>query len=255
MLIMDTKYFDDYNDPILIELSTCSICYNIFDNPYSKLCTYLHTFCHNCISAYNISNCPLCRQSVRGLNKNLFVSNVIYNLKRKCIFDNCSWVDRHELLSSHLNNDCEYNQFTCSCGLLLLRKDLKTHHNVCPEFKIICACDSVFKRSQLDHHKLICPFTPIECACKLIIQRSQLSRHQLVCPHALIECDFCKLLIPKTSKINHLKNACSRYPIECVYCAQTYMSNQKSYHDTICPDMVILCHCGKYIKRKNIDNH
>jgi len=85
---------------------TCSICQDIFDNPFRITCG--HTFCKNCLNQWERKShnnlCPLCREyyekSYSG--KDLIAQNIINDAIVTCIYKGCPWKDKLSNLTNHI---------------------------------------------------------------------------------------------------------------------------------------------------------
>jgi len=85
---------------------TCSICQDIFDNPFRITCG--HTFCKNCLNQWERKShnnlCPLCREyyekSYSG--KDLIAQNIINDAIVTCIYKGCPWKDKLSYLTNHI---------------------------------------------------------------------------------------------------------------------------------------------------------
>lgn len=71
----------------------CSICLEVFDQPYRLKCG--HTFCYNCIHrSYQISKKTICAQckcdySSRPLERDFIATNIIKSMQVKCLNPKC----------------------------------------------------------------------------------------------------------------------------------------------------------------------
>ena len=87
---------------------TCSICQDIFDNPFRITCG--HTFCKNCLNQWERKShtnlCPLCREyyekSYSG--KDLVAQSIINDAIVTCIYKGCPWKDKLSNLTNHIQS-------------------------------------------------------------------------------------------------------------------------------------------------------
>ena len=145
----------DYLNP-LGDFYKCSICSKIMINPTDcENCG--HSFCYECISK---TKCPFGCE-----NKNLKpasngITNLLNNLKFKCINEGC------EEIINYI--------------------DVKTHENLCPFQKMICPnkeCNEQLIKKDIEKHiKDDCKYTMIKCEnCGYKFPRHQMPTHEKMC--------------------------------------------------------------------------
>lgn len=88
---------------------TCTICQEIFDDPYRVTCG--HTFCCKCLEKWhknNINNptCPLCRENYEPdyTGKDLIAQSIINELQVYCINNGCPWKGKLSELQNHIKS-------------------------------------------------------------------------------------------------------------------------------------------------------
>ena len=152
-------------DKSIIEILKCKICFNILLNPYD--CSKCgNTFCYNCINKLHSSDkkCPFGCQNYNIIPSSFALQNYLNKLQFECKNKNkgCNeilpylCVEKHDktcpylesscpnvqcnqkmkwtLLDNHIHNECPYTLFQCqNCHLLLNRKEIEFHENICKD--------------------------------------------------------------------------------------------------------------------------
>ena len=118
--------------------STCSICIDVFHNPYMLMCG--HSFCQICLIAYRktSNDCPTCRNSIDiepVQNKGLELSD-IFSLKYKCLTKECDYVDSvgyNYINVQHHRDHCEHIEQICFYAIIILNEKIGQHidHSIC----------------------------------------------------------------------------------------------------------------------------
>ena len=102
----DQRYFVEKEK--IEKFLTCSICQEIFDDPYRITCG--HTFCKNCLNQWEKQSrnglCPLCRKKYnkRFSGKDLIAQSMINEAIVTCIYKGCPWKEKLSNLYDHIQN-------------------------------------------------------------------------------------------------------------------------------------------------------
>ena len=102
----DQRYFVEKEK--IEKYLTCSICQEIFDDPYRITCG--HTFCKSCLNQWekksHNSLCPLCRKKYnkKFSGKDLTAQSMISDAIVTCIYKGCPWKEKLSDLYDHIQN-------------------------------------------------------------------------------------------------------------------------------------------------------
>lgn len=105
------------NLPIYSKHLYCSVCCNIFKDPVSLEC--LHTFCSECIQKVQMSKypfCPICRNEIKGIVKDLIAGSIVEDLEVFCSYDGCSWRGKRKSLPGHMTS-CDFEKSLLMSGI------------------------------------------------------------------------------------------------------------------------------------------
>ena len=134
----------------------CSICSKIMINPTDcESCG--HSFCYECISK---SKCPFGCEKKNLKPSSNGITNLLNNLKFKCINEGCDEIINYIDIKTH-ENICPFQKMICpnqQCGCHILKKNLEKHiKEECNYSLISCEnCGYKFPRCQISEHEKMC---------------------------------------------------------------------------------------------------
>jgi hypothetical protein len=115
-------------DREMLELNMkCPICLTIADDPCESSCCG-HLFCSFCVKKIKYQKCPICRDENVEFSPNIFVKNIMKELKVECRY---------------------------GCNEIINLSDLKIHRFYCNESKFNCTiekCEYVGERNDILAH-------------------------------------------------------------------------------------------------------
>lgn len=115
-------------DREMLELNMkCPICLSIADDPCESSCCG-HLFCSFCVKKIKYQRCPICRDENVDFNPNIFIKNIMKELKVKCKY---------------------------GCNEIITLSDLKIHRFYCNASKFNCTidkCEFVGNRNEMLAH-------------------------------------------------------------------------------------------------------
>lgn len=98
----------------VIEKYQCPIMWGVLNDPIRAACG--HVFCSGCIQKTmkmdGRRRCPVCRQSLGLLKRDVTIKKEIAKLALKCIHEECSWKGTHKGLKKHLKKGCKFHSTT-----------------------------------------------------------------------------------------------------------------------------------------------
>lgn len=96
----------------MLELNMkCPICLSIADDPCESSCCG-HLFCSFCVKKIKYQRCPICRDENVDFNQNIFIKNIMKELKVTCKYG-CNEIINLSDLKIH-RFYCNVSKFTCS---------------------------------------------------------------------------------------------------------------------------------------------
>lgn len=169
-----------------IDRITCSICWNVLNNPVllnnsvisppREACC--HHFCEQCIISHLKINqtCPLCRKptELHHLVKNMEKQREIGDMMIKCVYQEkgCNWSGKIGLSFSNYTTHfttCSNRGKVCEkCLEMIDWTSLNTHFAVCSAEIVTCTrnkdCGSQFRRDEEKKHiEFLCKYRPASC--------------------------------------------------------------------------------------------
>ena len=134
----------------------CNICNKIMINPTDcENCG--HSFCYECISK---TKCPFNCEKKNLKPASNGITNLLNNLKFKCVNEGCDEIINYIDIKSH-QNLCPYQKMICpnkECNEQILKKNLEKHiKDECKYTNIKCEnCGNNFPRYQIQEHEKMC---------------------------------------------------------------------------------------------------
>lgn len=99
-------------DREMLELNMkCPICLAIVDEPFESSCCG-HLFCSFCIKKIKYQRCPICRDEDVEFNPNIFVKNLMKEMKVQCKYGCDSSINLSDLKIHRFN--CSHSKFKCT---------------------------------------------------------------------------------------------------------------------------------------------
>ncbi|AYV77934.1 MAG: tnf receptor-associated factor 4b [Edafosvirus sp.] len=167
----------------------CPVCMNVLDRPVC-LDGCRHMFCETCFKNWLEKNdedddawgdtdkkCPVCKIKFKKYCRSESHELILKNIKFKCPYEGCSYCEKEELLSIHLEK-CEFGISTCKickieymtitphyidcilCGKKECSETIDEHQeNICPNAYAYCeynGCNTLIKRCEMNLHNKIC---------------------------------------------------------------------------------------------------
>ena len=134
----------------------CNICNKIMINPTDcENCG--HSFCYECISK---TKCPFNCEKKNLKPASNGITNLLNNLKFKCVNEGCDEIINYIDIKSH-QNLCPYQKMICpnkECNEQILKKNLEKHiKDECKYTNIKCEnCGNNIPRYQIQEHEKMC---------------------------------------------------------------------------------------------------
>lgn len=137
----------------------CCLCSCVMDEP--RTCMQCATsFCRLCLDQLPTKACPNCLKVFTSSDMVVapLIERQIGALKMRCKHDDCKvapFTTGRQFVHffEHLRT-CDYESTACSlCSTSLIRHQLKSHSDACPEVEIRCeSCGDAMKRKKLEEH-------------------------------------------------------------------------------------------------------
>ena len=100
-----------FENQCILEKYQCPIMWGVLNNPLRGKCG--HVFCDHCINTTlkvdDRRRCPVCRQELGKLVKNIPLKKKIENLFARCPNVDCGWSGSLKGLQQHLKKSCNCN--------------------------------------------------------------------------------------------------------------------------------------------------
>ncbi|XP_078350390.1 TNF receptor-associated factor 5-like [Oculina patagonica] len=213
----------------------------------------------------------------------------------KCPNSGCTEKLTKQDLKIHVTFECSWRKVNCEyCQTSFIKNQKQKHFGVCQKFPVQCTNKCGLRdipREKLDVHvRDECPATEVQCeyknlGCEAVIFPDTACRRQILdltvkCSYSkcswtgelravekhLSECLFKVVECPNsgcTEKVTeqdlkiHLANECSWRKVNCDYCQESYIVNQKQEHFGVCGKFPVQCtKCGlRDIPREKLDAH
>uniref|UniRef100_A0A0G4FAK7 RING-type domain-containing protein n=1 Tax=Chromera velia CCMP2878 TaxID=1169474 RepID=A0A0G4FAK7_9ALVE len=195
----------------------CPLCFSFSTEPKTVDCPAGHMFCIDCIDPVLQAGdpCPCCRGQFTELRQ---VPLVVKNM-----IATLKWHCKNK------DKDCSFTGTSAQ-----LQEHLEQN---CTKEEVPCGFSG----------------------CNERVQRGSLTARQKKCPRRPVECEHCESQIPFITMSTHLKT-CPSFPVVCPKSCgtETTRAELKSHLKDHCPEEKTKCpipHCGKALKRKEIDVH
>eukprot|EP00823_Brevimastigomonas_motovehiculus_P007356 TRINITY_DN6390_c0_g1_i1.p1 TRINITY_DN6390_c0_g1~~TRINITY_DN6390_c0_g1_i1.p1 ORF type:complete len:361 (-),score=48.91 TRINITY_DN6390_c0_g1_i1:262-1344(-) len=212
----------------------CALCTNVLDNPHQ--CSQCSSaWCKRCILDWleTHSSCPSTKHAVSkfedcfvpasfSLTETLENTSVRCPLRSKGCDFICTIGKDRSTIKEHYYEKCPYAKIACTeCKAGLLRKDLSTHGQSCPEKLIVCdLCATRMPRKFMKEHLIITSeqkglkchgfcFCPNGCKDSsqrpVILSLNDVASHLSSCPLQKIECTVCAAELIRKDLMKHMK--------------------------------------------------